>query len=477
MNRATVNKIFQKHPVYVKAGMIAVISIIIFGCVYSKDNGKKLEKDEKGREILRRNESGKDELKNMKVKIDEKQEDISISVSGKKYDEEELKNAFSEAEKEVEQAVLGKNKSLDEVRSDLNLITSVPEKNMKVSWELDRYDVMDIQGHLQQDNLSTEGTLIKLTVILTYEDEEERYEFYAKVFPSELTADKEEMRQLQEKVEEADKKTKTKDYIVLPEQVNGKKVIWAYGVQTRAYGILVMGIGFAVFVIISSSQKEKEEKKWVNVMALSHNKSFMKIDARIEGNQVKGHRSTVLYGQEAIEYQANENHKQDNLVSNPENKVSQKEKLTVTNLKVKKQENDWALIEEEFDFVLQADRTDDHLYINPMLFPQLKSNPFIQTERVLPIEFPYPYKFTMLSTLTLPEGYEVEELPQSQSIRSEGDGLQCKYMIQQQGNTILLNYVFHLKGYIFLSEQYKQLQELWTKVIEKNNALIVLKKI
>ena len=189
MNRATVNKIFQKHPVYVKAGMIAVISIIIFGCVYSKDNGKKLEKDEKGREILRRNESGKDELKNMKVKIDEKQEDISISVSGKKYDEEELKNAFSEAEKEVEQAVLGKNKSLDEVRSDLNLITSVPEKNMKVSWELDRYDVMDIQGHLQQDNLSTEGTLIKLTVILTYEDEEERYEFYAKVFPSELSAD------------------------------------------------------------------------------------------------------------------------------------------------------------------------------------------------------------------------------------------------------------------------------------------------
>ncbi|MCQ4882220.1 hypothetical protein, partial [Alistipes onderdonkii] len=77
----------------------------------------------------------------MKVKIDEKQEDISISVLGKKYDEEELKNAFSEAEKEVEQAVLGKNKSLDEVRSDLNLITSVPEKNMKVSWELDRYDV------------------------------------------------------------------------------------------------------------------------------------------------------------------------------------------------------------------------------------------------------------------------------------------------------------------------------------------------
>ena len=41
--------------------------------------------------------STSNKFKKMKVKIDEKQEDISISVSGKKYDEEELKNAFSEA--------------------------------------------------------------------------------------------------------------------------------------------------------------------------------------------------------------------------------------------------------------------------------------------------------------------------------------------------------------------------------------------
>ena len=84
MNRATVNKIFQKHPVYVKAGMIAVISIIIFGmCNIDKDNGKKLEKDEKGREILRRNESGKDELKNMKVKIDENRKTSVFRFQGK----------------------------------------------------------------------------------------------------------------------------------------------------------------------------------------------------------------------------------------------------------------------------------------------------------------------------------------------------------------------------------------------------------
>lgn len=44
MNRATVNKIFQKHPVYVKAGMIAVISIIISDVYIVKIMGKSLKK-------------------------------------------------------------------------------------------------------------------------------------------------------------------------------------------------------------------------------------------------------------------------------------------------------------------------------------------------------------------------------------------------------------------------------------------------
>lgn len=269
---------------------------------------------------------------------------------------------------------------------------------------------------------------------------------------------------------------KLNTFIVAVYDINKQKYVFLDGsMDVPALNILPLELSVNKARILSP--KEKEEKKWVNVMALADNKSFMKIEAHLEGNQVKGHRSTILYGQEAVEYQANEKHKQDSIVSNPESNGSLKNKLTVTNLKVKKQENDRALIEEEFDFVLQTDRTDDHLYINPMLFPHLKSNPFIQTERVLPIEFPYPYKFTMLATLTLPEGYEVEETPQPQVIRTQGDGLQCKYMIQRQGNTISLNYIFYLKEPIFLTEQYKQLQELWTKVIEKNNEILVLKKI
>ena len=63
-----------------------------------------------------------------------------------------------------------------------------------------------------------------------------------------------------------------------------------------------------------------------------------------------------------------------------------KEKLTVTNLKLTDKEDDFTTIQEEFDFVLEAEKSDDHIYINPILFPQLTKNPFIQSERILPVE-------------------------------------------------------------------------------------------
>lgn len=225
------------------------------------------------------------------------------------------------------------------------------------------------------------------------------------------------------------------------------------------------------------SPQVAEEKKWVDLMALSINRGFMNIQAKVEGNQITGHRRTTLQGQEAVKYQMEELQKKDSLASDPTAESEEKDRLIVNNLKVKHTENDLSQVEENFDFIMKVDHTDDHLYINPMLFPQLKTNPFIQSERVLPVEFPFPYKFTMLCTLTLPDGYEVEELPQPGLIRMEGDDMKCKYMVQKQGNTVTANYIFELRKYIYLPEHYKQLQDFWTKVIDKNNALIVLKKI
>ena len=68
-------------------------------------------------------------------------------------------------------------------------------------------------------------------------------------------------------------------------------------------------------------------------MMLTENTSFMNIKAKLEGNLIKGHRSTVLHGQEAVEYQKKRQQEQDSIVPDPTTEITPKDRLTVTNLK------------------------------------------------------------------------------------------------------------------------------------------------
>lgn len=43
---------------------------------------------------------------------------------------------------------------------------------MTVSWELDRYDVMNVKGEIQEKNIAEKGTLVKLNAVLTYTENE-----------------------------------------------------------------------------------------------------------------------------------------------------------------------------------------------------------------------------------------------------------------------------------------------------------------
>ncbi|RGN31803.1 DUF3857 domain-containing protein [Bacteroides oleiciplenus] len=216
-----------------------------------------------------------------------------------------------------------------------------------------------------------------------------------------------------------------------------------------------------------------ENKKWVNLQDISLNQATMLITATAQDNRITGHRTTILKGHQALEYR--KEHLQQDSLGNRQEQL--KEKLTVSNLKLTDTDDDFTTIKEDFDFVLESDQVDNRIYINPLLFPQLTKNPFIQSERILPVEFSYPYKVKLMCTLTLPEGYEVEEIPHTRTVKTEDNKLLCRYAIQRNGNTVVVNYSFSLDSSILPSEHYKQLQEIWHNAVEMNQSLIVLKKL
>ena len=216
---------------------------------------------------------------------------------------------------------------------------------------------------------------------------------------------------------------------------------------------------------------ETEEKKWVDLTKLSNSAVLVTIEAAIEGTEIKGKRKSSFTGHQALEFQQRKLHKKESADA-PEN-----DKSVFSNTRIQNISDDLAQLEEVTDFTLKAGTSGDRLYVNPMIFTHVDKNPFFQAKRVLPVEFPYPYSFVVSSTLTIPDGYTVEELPQSQLIKNDSNDLQCRYMIEKAENKIRLNYLFIMKSYLFPVDKYKQIQDIWTKMIDKNKATIVLKKI
>ena len=98
---------------------MSAVSLCCFVCVYMWDNSGEIVTNGNGEKILERKENGEDQTREMKVRIGDREEAVKISVSGREYNEEEIREAFKEAEEKIETLILGENEKLDEVRHDL----------------------------------------------------------------------------------------------------------------------------------------------------------------------------------------------------------------------------------------------------------------------------------------------------------------------------------------------------------------------
>lgn len=133
-------------------------------------------------------------------------------------------------------------------------------------------------------------------------------------------------------------------------------------------------------------------------------------------------------------------------------------------------------IQEVITFEKQARKRGELLLINPMITPLVKKSIFTQTERKMPIELPYTYQRVLQVNITIPDGYVVDEIPQSAKLATKDGNLVMLYYIRQQGNQITLQYSFQQKQMLFAPQNYPDMKQFWESMAEKNQELIVLKK-
>lgn len=190
-----------------------------------------------------------------------------IQVAEQQYSTEEIQELFQRVIRHMEKLILGENRSLDRVEKDMNLLSEVPGEPVMISWELDRYDVMNIRGEIQEDALKEEGTLVTLSAVLTYSENEEEQALYqctANIFPRTLEKGEKSREQAAGEIRKREEESRAQREFQLPDTLLGKEAAYYQRMDRRGLVLIVMAvlIGILLYALeIQNKGKAREERK------------------------------------------------------------------------------------------------------------------------------------------------------------------------------------------------------------------------
>ena len=116
------------------------------------------------------------------------------------------------------------------------------------------------------------------------------------------------------------------------------------------------------------------------------------------------------------------------------------------------------------------------IYLNPMLGRGEKENPFKLEERAYPVDFAAPQDETYICNFTLPEGYEMEEVPQGKVLSLPDNGGRFMYVVKQEGNVVKILSKININKPVFYAPEYAYLKEFYNQIITKQAEQIVIKR-
>jgi len=134
-------------------------------------------------------------------------------------------------------------------------------------------------------------------------------------------------------------------------------------------------------------------------------------------------------------------------------------------------------VTEEFSFTKSMNQVGDRVYIPAAGLSFMSKNELAEQDRILPIEYSYPQTIVATCVLEIPEGYEVEEMPERISLSACNNGVRLTYMAQQAGNKINIRMLYQMSRIIYTANEYTDLRTFMDLVVSKSGEQIVLKKI
>lgn len=181
--------------------------------------------------------------------------EYKLQIEEQQLTREQVSELFLKARKEIDNSFLGENKSPDAVTEKLNLQKRYQDGMVRVRWSFDCDDCINNEGEIQQEKV-TKATIVGVTAELQYGDYTDIYQFPIQVIPYKKTSEKGFLNSLSRELE---KSNPEKEVLVLPQKVDGQKVVWRKKIPYR--GMVVIGLGILGSWLIPYGERWEENRQ------------------------------------------------------------------------------------------------------------------------------------------------------------------------------------------------------------------------
>ena len=225
----------------------------------------------------------------------------------------------------------------------------------------------------------------------------------------------------------------------------------------------------------------KNEARWIDIEYPKKTKTVIVNDFKFEKEALKVIVTYAFFKHDAAKYREEFDIKKENgnfITTYLQNYMDENE-MDLDSFKVKNEMD----LEKPFSFTcyfskkLEDELEEDLIYLNPFIEKHLDKNPFINPIRYLPVDFILPSNEKYIFNLTIPDGYELAEIPKSIKYSTDSKKISYTYSFSQTSKkNMQLASTYSVAHPLIFPDEYGALRELFNKMMGLQSTQLVLRR-
>ena len=195
--------------------------------------------------------------------LEEGTQTLRVSIDGREPETQGMLSVFDDAFDALKEQILGANESLENVQSNLSLVSSTIY-GIRAVWKSLTPELLDDFGviQIQSQEIPEEGCIAQLQVKLSYSMYEQYYTLAVRLMPPKKDAQY-YLTLLTKQLKDENDRTKTKTTVMLPTNIEGKNLTYktVHTQPARGLPVLLLLLPFVLYEIGRQKQKEAYENR------------------------------------------------------------------------------------------------------------------------------------------------------------------------------------------------------------------------